>query len=154
MSNCSASSARVFSPLTAARATFALNAAVWFLRGRLLICSPLLSHLRLPKNRTPTYTPVRICGTGSHPKPRPRPPLRPLRSVRFRGMPYSISEGFLSGMGTFHQPRNRQGDIGVSQDSSTTLDSRSHCDKLRTTVFQGGLHGFNHRLWRYIFASG
>jgi hypothetical protein len=42
-----------------------LNAVVWFLRGRLLICSPLLSHLRLPKNRTPTYTPVRICGTGS-----------------------------------------------------------------------------------------
>jgi hypothetical protein len=43
-----------FLTLTAARATFALNAAVWFLRGRLLISSPLLSHLRLPKNRTST----------------------------------------------------------------------------------------------------
>jgi hypothetical protein len=32
--------------LTAARATFALKAAVWFLRGRLLIRSPLHSHLK------------------------------------------------------------------------------------------------------------
>jgi hypothetical protein len=32
--------------LIAAKATFALNAAVWFLRGRLLIRSPLHSHLK------------------------------------------------------------------------------------------------------------
>ncbi|MDR3763674.1 MAG: hypothetical protein P4M01_06210 [Acidobacteriota bacterium] len=30
-------SAKVFSPLTAAKATFALNAAEWFRRGRRLI---------------------------------------------------------------------------------------------------------------------
>jgi hypothetical protein len=38
--------ASVFSPLIAAKATLALNAAVWFLRGRLLIRSPLRSHLK------------------------------------------------------------------------------------------------------------
>jgi Transposase domain (DUF772) len=38
-SNCSASSAKVRSPLTAASATFALNAGVWFRRGRLLMLS-------------------------------------------------------------------------------------------------------------------
>src|SRR3954452_7388954 len=41
-SNCWASSASVFSPLTAARATFALKAGVWFRRGRLLIVTPAL----------------------------------------------------------------------------------------------------------------
>src|SRR3954449_10032375 len=41
-SNCWASSASVFSPLTAARATFALKAGEWFRRGRLLIVSPAL----------------------------------------------------------------------------------------------------------------
>src|SRR4051812_517869 len=41
-SNCCASSASVFSPLTAAKATFALKAGVWFRRGRLLIVSPAL----------------------------------------------------------------------------------------------------------------
>src|ERR1035441_2513900 len=44
-SNCCASSARVLSPLRAAKATFDLNAAVWFRRGRLLICSPLFAIL-------------------------------------------------------------------------------------------------------------
>src|ERR1035438_3451619 len=53
-SNCSASSESVFSLLSAAKATLALNTAEWFLRGRLLIGSPLLSHLRLRKNRTST----------------------------------------------------------------------------------------------------
>jgi hypothetical protein len=43
-SNCSANSAKVFSPRIAAKATFALNTTVWFLRGRLLIGSPLLSY--------------------------------------------------------------------------------------------------------------
>jgi hypothetical protein len=37
MSNCCANSASVFSPLTAAKATFALKAGVWFRRGRLVI---------------------------------------------------------------------------------------------------------------------
>src|SRR3954471_427017 len=40
MSNCWASSASVLSPFTAARATFALKAGVWFRRGRLVIVSP------------------------------------------------------------------------------------------------------------------
>jgi hypothetical protein len=31
-----------------------LNSAVWFLRGRLLIASPLSSHLRLRENRSST----------------------------------------------------------------------------------------------------
>jgi hypothetical protein len=38
----------------AANATFAMNAAEWYLRGRLLVGSPLLSHLGLPKNRIST----------------------------------------------------------------------------------------------------
>ena len=42
-SNCCANSNSVFSPFNAAKATFALNAAVWFLRGRLLI---ILSSFR------------------------------------------------------------------------------------------------------------
>src|SRR6185436_12852539 len=41
MSNCCANSASVFSPLTAAKATFALKAGVWFRRGRLVIASPV-----------------------------------------------------------------------------------------------------------------
>jgi hypothetical protein len=49
-----ASTRRLYQSTTAAKATFALNAAVWFLRGRLLIRSLLHSHLRLPKNRTST----------------------------------------------------------------------------------------------------
>src|SRR6202022_2582133 len=40
-SKCSASWAMVRSPLTAARATFALKAAEWFRRGRLLMVSPV-----------------------------------------------------------------------------------------------------------------
>src|SRR5450631_1116467 len=39
-SNCCASSASVFSPLRAARATFALKAGVWFRRVRFPMCSP------------------------------------------------------------------------------------------------------------------
>src|SRR5215211_3127142 len=41
-SNCCASSASVFSPFTAARATFALKAGLWFRRGRRDIVSPVL----------------------------------------------------------------------------------------------------------------
>src|ERR1017187_3692170 len=46
-SNSCANSESVFSPLMAAKATFALKVAVWFRRGRLLICSPHPSHFRL-----------------------------------------------------------------------------------------------------------
>src|SRR3954452_14147305 len=52
-SNCWASSASVFSPLTAARATFALKAGVWFRRGRLLIVSPALRPSWPPSGRKP-----------------------------------------------------------------------------------------------------
>src|SRR3954465_10671109 len=54
-SNCWASSASVFSPLTAARATFALKAGEWFRRGRLLIVSPALQPSWPPSGRNPTY---------------------------------------------------------------------------------------------------
>jgi TPR repeat protein len=36
-----------------------VEAVRWYRLAR--ICSPLLSHIRLAKNRTSTYTPVRIC---------------------------------------------------------------------------------------------
>src|SRR3546814_5767567 len=39
-SYCCANSASVFSPFTAANATLALNAGLWFRRGRLLILPP------------------------------------------------------------------------------------------------------------------
>jgi hypothetical protein len=55
----------VFSPFNAAKATFALNAAVWFRRGRLLIRSPLFGHLRPKTTRTSTYQTVQF----------PEPPL-------------------------------------------------------------------------------
>jgi hypothetical protein len=40
-SNCAASSASVFSPFTAASATLALKAGLWFRRGRLVMVSPV-----------------------------------------------------------------------------------------------------------------
>jgi hypothetical protein len=43
-SNCSASSAIVFSPRIAASATFALKAGLWLRRGRLLMVTPALGH--------------------------------------------------------------------------------------------------------------
>src|SRR5271170_5458776 len=45
-SKCSASWAMVRSPLTAARATFALKAGEWFRRGRLLMVSPVHGDYR------------------------------------------------------------------------------------------------------------
>src|SRR4051812_41836249 len=65
MSNCCASSASVFSPLTAARATFALNAGVWFRRGRLVIASPV-RHAYWPlSGRNSTYPDVQISRASS-----------------------------------------------------------------------------------------
>jgi hypothetical protein len=40
-SNWATSSASVFSPFTAASATFAFKAALWFRRGRLVMVSPV-----------------------------------------------------------------------------------------------------------------
>src|SRR6187455_2775139 len=65
MSNCCANSASVFSPLTAAKATFALNAGVWFRRGRLVIVSPM-RHAYWPlSGRNSTYPDVQISRASS-----------------------------------------------------------------------------------------
>src|SRR3954471_25082890 len=60
MSNCCANSASVLSPRTAARATFALKAGVWFRRGRLVIVSPGLQPFWLLSGRNSTYPAVQI----------------------------------------------------------------------------------------------
>src|SRR5215207_6101615 len=59
-SNCWANSARVFSPFTAARATFALKAGVWFRRGRLLMVSPVWQPFWPRSGRNSTYPAVQI----------------------------------------------------------------------------------------------
>src|SRR5829696_1192396 len=59
-SNCWASSARVFSPFTAAKATLALKAGEWFRRGRLLIVSPVWQPAWLRSGRNSTYPAVQI----------------------------------------------------------------------------------------------
>src|SRR5712671_2189830 len=65
-SNCSASCATVRSPLTAASATFALKAGVWFRRARLLIVAPDSQAPACPlSGRNSTYRPVQNSGTGS-----------------------------------------------------------------------------------------
>ena len=53
-SNCCASSTIVFSPRTAARATFALKAGVWFRRGRFAMVSPVAAIMP-PSGRNSTY---------------------------------------------------------------------------------------------------
>jgi hypothetical protein len=50
---CSASWAIVRSPLTAASATFALKAGVWFRRGRLFMISPVHGDYRRCSAETP-----------------------------------------------------------------------------------------------------
>ncbi|WP_354232049.1 hypothetical protein, partial [Bradyrhizobium sp. F1.4.3] len=53
-------------PLTAASATFALKAGVWFRRARLLIVAPDSQASACPlSGRNSTYRPVQICGAGS-----------------------------------------------------------------------------------------
>src|SRR3954468_3489628 len=73
MSNCCANSASVFSPLTAAKATFALKAGVWFRRGRLVMGSPV-RHAYWPlSGKNSTYPDVQISRASSL---SPRPPRR------------------------------------------------------------------------------
>src|SRR5919107_2411790 len=64
-SNCWANSARVLSPFTAARATFALKAGEWFRRGRLLIGSPVQQPFWLQAGRNSTYPTVQISRASS-----------------------------------------------------------------------------------------
>src|SRR5215207_8201862 len=59
-SNCCASSARVLSPFTAARATLALKAGEWFRRGLLLIVSPVWQPFWPLSGRNSTYPAVQI----------------------------------------------------------------------------------------------
>src|SRR3954468_23650251 len=73
-SNCCASSASVFSPLMAARATFALKAGLWFRRDRRVIVSPARQPSWPLSGRNATYRPVRIRRASSeyrHPKDPP-----------------------------------------------------------------------------------
>src|SRR5689334_217616 len=65
MSNCCANSASVLSPRTAAKATFALKAGVWFRRGRLVIISPGLQPSWLLSGRNSTYPAVQISRASS-----------------------------------------------------------------------------------------
>src|ERR1700730_3996862 len=65
MSNCCANSASVSSPLTAASATFALNAGVWFRRGRLLMFSPVRLPSWPPAGRNSNYSAVQILPASS-----------------------------------------------------------------------------------------
>jgi hypothetical protein len=53
-SNCCTSSASVFSPFTAAKATFALKAGLWFRRVPFVICSPVQQPSWPPSGRNST----------------------------------------------------------------------------------------------------
>src|SRR4051812_27869193 len=65
MSNCCANSASVLSPRTAAKATFALKAGVWFRRGRFVMISPV-RHTSWPlSGRNSTYPAVQISRASS-----------------------------------------------------------------------------------------
>src|SRR6202022_4756622 len=73
---CSASWAMVRSPLTAARATFALKAGEWFRRGRLLMVSPVHGDYRRCQAEIPLIVLSKF----------PRPALTsvsPYRTLRF-----------------------------------------------------------------------
>ena len=58
---CLINSASVFSPFKAASATFALDAGLWFRRGRLLISTPIMRPPPPPSGRISTYHTVQIC---------------------------------------------------------------------------------------------
>src|SRR3954471_4695827 len=68
-SSCCASSASVFSPWMAARATFALKAGLWFRRDRRVIVSPARQPSWPLSGRNATYRPVRIRRASSFPPP-------------------------------------------------------------------------------------
>ena len=74
-SNCSANSASVFSPLTAANATFALKAGLWFRRGRLVMVLSSLSAIMPIMRGSSTHRPCP--DFPSHLSPRPPNPPRP-----------------------------------------------------------------------------
>jgi hypothetical protein len=59
-SNCSASSASVFSPLIAAKATFALKAGLWFRRSLFVMLSPVHGSLRRVQAEFPLIQVVQI----------------------------------------------------------------------------------------------
>jgi len=65
-SNRSASCTSVWSPFTAANATFALNAAEWLRRGRFIFSAPFISGIMIAaKSRAVTYNHVQISGATS-----------------------------------------------------------------------------------------
>src|ERR1700682_3863562 len=66
-SKCSASWAMVRSPLTAARATFALKAGEWFRRGRLLMVSPVRGDYRRRQAEIPLIVLCRFPGPAVSP---------------------------------------------------------------------------------------
>src|SRR5258708_31226638 len=66
-SKCSASWAMVRSPLTAARATFALKAAEWFRRGRLFMVSPVHGDYRRCQAEIPLIVLSRFPGPALSP---------------------------------------------------------------------------------------
>src|SRR6185437_16478391 len=69
-SKCSANWAMVRSPLTAARATFALKAGEWFRRGRLLMVSPVHGDYRRCQAEIPLIVLSRIPEPALSPKSR------------------------------------------------------------------------------------
>src|SRR5450631_4118774 len=64
-SNCSASSASVFSPLIAAKATFALKAGLWFRRGLFVMLSPVHGSLCRVQAEFPLIQVVQISRASS-----------------------------------------------------------------------------------------
>ncbi len=65
-SNCRAHSASVLSPWMAAKATFALNAGLWFRRGRLAMLSPRSRLSGRSHAKTPLDSPVQFSRPTSH----------------------------------------------------------------------------------------
>src|SRR4051812_37012199 len=140
MSNCRANSASVLSPLTAARATFALKAGVWFRRGRLVIVSPGLQPFWLLSGRNSTYPDVQISKASSVcSKPHPWPSIQGCGPVVA-----------LSGLGA----RTQQGDpapsysqSGLSRSGlpfptrpSHALPTARHVEKMITNIFAADCH--------------
>src|SRR3954452_7443597 len=114
MSNCCANSASVFSPRTAAKATFALKAGVWFRRGRFVMVSPV-RHTSWPlSGRNSTYPAVQISKASSLD---PAPPLTqqpsaaeitapmPLQKARRLGTHHAFLDADQYGLGVGERQR-------------------------------------------------